>query len=138
MNESSRLGGRPTYCQMVSRIPVFHEKECKISDFDLVLFLRRRWSAAGSSGGGAEFPRREAVTSCSRFPVSASVSLTPHRAQNIATAMPGKGSRDTWTRSREAHRPSAQPDSEERGLCHCQHRRRQSERVVSFPVRETL
>lgn len=36
---------------MVARIPIFCEKECKISDFDLVFFLRRRWSAAGSSGG---------------------------------------------------------------------------------------
>ncbi|CAI9157566.1 unnamed protein product [Rangifer tarandus platyrhynchus] len=42
-------------------------------------------------------------------------------AQNIAEAMPGKGSQDTWTRSREARRPGAQPDSEERGLCRCQH-----------------
>ncbi|CAM9714363.1 unnamed protein product [Rangifer tarandus platyrhynchus] len=42
-------------------------------------------------------------------------------AQNIAEAMPGKGSQDTWTRSREARRPGAQPDSEERGLCRSQH-----------------
>ena len=62
----------------------------------------------------------------------------PHRAQNIAMATPGKGSRDAWTRSREAHRPGAQPASEERGLCPCQHRVRQSERGVSFPVREAL
>lgn len=52
----------------------------------------------------------------------------PHRAQNIAEAMPGKGSQDTWTRSREARRPGAQPDSEERGLCRCQHQVRHSQK----------
>ena len=52
----------------------------------------------------------------------------PHRAQNIAVAMPGKGSRDTWTRSHEACRTGAQPDSEERALCRCQHLVRHSQK----------
>ena len=63
--------------------------------------------------------------------------LVPHRAQNIAAGMPGKGSRDTWTRSHETRRTGAQPDSEERALCRCQHRVRHSQREW-FPVRETL
>lgn len=114
-NESSGLGGRPTHCEMVSESLAFSvRRKVRFLILIWVLFLRRRWSAARSSGGRGWYTLRRSGLSplpclclCVFHPLTGH---TEYRHGHAGEGQPGR--MDTVT---EAHRPGAQPASEERG-----------------------